>query len=181
MFVSSELIPVTDEPTILGRFYSVCFGFVMVSLCITVFTSMLHYQSQDIDCDGEAGSHFFKNIMGLSPTTCLQWSFRVDFYASVLMPLTFAMACTTILHPFWTTGQHVLGIIALLIGSVVLVLMLLGILYNVRRFLGHDLSKFNGVAVMWNFRKSRTQLYPGGGASTDLEAIVPKPKEAFAA
>jgi hypothetical protein len=178
MFVSSELIPVTDEPTVLGRFYSVCFGFTMVSLCITVFTNLLYYQSQDIDCDGEPGSHFFTNIVGMSSTSCLQWSFRLDFWSSILMPLTFAMACTTILHPFWTTWQHALGIVALLIGSVVLVLMLLGILYTIRRCLGHDLDKLNFLSVVWSFRKSKTRNSSiggktGGEALTDIEALVP--------
>jgi hypothetical protein len=164
MFVASDIIPVTDKSTTLGTFYSGCFIYTLLSLFVTVISAMFYYQTQDLDQDGEGGSFVCVHIFGVTPEVALHRSFQVDFYLSILSPLSFACFLALVLNPKWSAGQQVLCVIVLVPCFLLVGALILLCVYAFRRARGADMQHFTPYRIIMPppSLKSSSQFFEEG-------------------
>jgi len=154
MMVSADLMPITDQRTVLGSFYAGCFMYTLLSLLVTILTGLLVHQVGDGDADGEQGTFFVTRVLGLKPIQALQMSFRLDFYMGILCPVTFTAFCVVVLHPHWPTGSHVGVVIGILLATVFLIVFAVLCLNLLHKLLGIENNDMAFINIFWKFRNT---------------------------
>merc|ERR1712178_493570 len=135
-----------------GVFYSGNFFFTLMSLFETVASAALYHQRDDIDSDGEAGSYFVTNILGIKPQQAVQISFRMDFWCTIVFPLTFSSFCLWFLTPEWSTGGKIAGLVGVMMGTCFVVMMCFALL----RLRSSNRHKSFG-QIFWRFQNFKSQ------------------------
>eukprot|EP00928_Gymnodinium_smaydae_P034025 TRINITY_DN24204_c0_g1_i2.p1 TRINITY_DN24204_c0_g1~~TRINITY_DN24204_c0_g1_i2.p1 ORF type:complete len:490 (+),score=54.85 TRINITY_DN24204_c0_g1_i2:54-1523(+) len=154
MFVSSDLLPVTDAATVVGTFYLGNFLFTLLALLETILTSALFQQRNDINDDGESGSFFVRHVLGISPQMAVLMSFRIDFYCAMVFPVAFACFCLAALTPTWSIAHKVGGIVGLVVADAIVIVLTFYALKYVRKALGYDVSHLSFNTVFWRFSRA---------------------------
>jgi len=149
MFVSNDLMPISDDATVLGTFYAGCFFYTLLSLLVTVISAALYHQRDDIDSDGEAGSYFVTQIIGITPEQAVQLSFRLDFSSMIFFPLTFAGFSLCILNPKWSITTMVFAALGLIAGTIFLML----ICFMILKSRTHNKHR-SFTQIFWRFRRA---------------------------
>mmetsp|Transcript_72839 Transcript_72839/g.161085 ORF Transcript_72839/g.161085 Transcript_72839/m.161085 type:complete len:487 (+) Transcript_72839:89-1549(+) len=135
MFVSSDHIPISDKPTVLGTYYTGCFFFNLMSLSCTFISGILYWQRLDEEDRGIPGTYFFRNILGIHHRSAVRLSFNIDRMFLAVVPVTFVCFSTVVLRPHETT-ETTGAIVALILASLAFVISAIIFQHMVRRVLG---------------------------------------------
>jgi len=148
MVVSTDHVPISDTHTVLTTFYTGCFFFTLIALLSTLLSAIFYAQKFDGDDSGRRGTQFFRVILGMEHRSAVQWSFRIDQCFIAVVPMSFICFSAIVLTPKWSMVQIMVFMVFMLLAWIVITILVLLILYGIRRMLGHDTTQMKEAVLL---------------------------------